>query len=115
MKNIDWTEIALVIIFLLVGLFGIPTICRAQNYERQGTMFVSKGTSRTKIEPVKTKYTWKDTKGNKYPIYVSSTGSCFVIRVSSKTGKEYKNYLGPEISQQVCKELGIEYKGKKGN
>lgn len=44
---------------------------------------------------------------------MSSTGSCFVMRVSSKTGKEYKSYLGPEISQQICKELNVEYKGKR--
>ena len=44
---------------------------------------------------------------------MSSTGSCFVIKTSAKTGKEYRNYLGPEISEQMCKELNVEYKGKK--
>ena len=44
---------------------------------------------------------------------ISANGSCFVNKISSKTGKEYKYYLGPEISQEICKEMGVEYKGKK--
>lgn len=95
------------LVLLCVGLTS-----NAQNYNREGNTFVS--TKSIKARPVKTKFTWKDSKGNEYPVYISSKGSCFVIRVSSKTGKEYKNYLGPEISEQICKELNIEYKGKKG-
>ena len=87
----------------------------SQNYIREGNTFISSTGERVKTEPIKTKFTWKDSKGNEYPVYISSTGSCFVIRVSSKTGKEYKSYLCPEISEQICKELNIEYKGKKGN
>jgi hypothetical protein len=85
----------------------------AQTYTRSGNTFISSTGERDKA--VKTKFTWKDSKGREYPVYISSSGSCFVIRVSSKTGKEYKSYLGPEISEQICKELGIEYKNKKGN
>ena len=65
-----------------------------------------------KSEATKTTFTWKDKKGNDYPIYISATGSCFVIRTSAKTGKEYKHYLGKEISEDICKKLGREYKGK---
>ena len=81
----------------------------AQSYTRQGNTFVS-AKSTTKAEPVKTKYNWQDSKGNSYPIYISQSGSCFVFRVSAKTGKEYKQYLGKEISAQISKEMGIEYK-----
>ena len=101
-------KLLIMLVLLCVGL-----ISNAQNYTREGNTFVS--TKSVKAEPVKTKFTWKDSKGNEYPVYISSKGSCFVIRISSKTGKEYKNYLGPKISQQICKELGVEYKGKKGN
>lgn len=94
------------LVLLCVGL-----TFNAQNYTREGNTFIS--TKSFKAGPVKTKFTWKDSKGNEYPVYISSKGSCFVIRVSSKTGKEYKNYLGPEISQQICKELSVEYKGKR--
>ena len=101
-------KLLIMLVLLCVGLTS-----NAQNYTREGNTFVS--TKSVKTEPVKTKFTWKDSKGNEYPVYISSKGSCFVIRVSSKTGKEYKSYLGPEISQQICKELNVKYKGKKGN
>ena len=100
-------KLLIMLVLLCVGLTS-----NAQNYTREGNTFVS--TKTVKSEPVKTKFTWKDSKGREYPVYISSNGSCFVIKVSSKTGKEYKNYLGPEISEQICKELNIEYKGKKG-
>lgn len=56
-----------------------------------------------------TPYHYEDSKGVQHPIIMSSTGSCYVWRVSSKTGKRYKQYLGPEISQDICKKLGKEY------
>ena len=84
----------------------------AQSYTRSGNNFVAASSSRAKSEPVKTKYTYtKD--GKTYPVYVGSTGSCFILKTSSKTGKEYRMYLGEEISRQICKELNIEYKEKK--
>ena len=89
-----------------------PYFATAQNYTRNGNEFSV--TSKSKAEPIKTKYTWKDSKGVVYSVYMSANGSCFVIKISKKTGKEYRNYLGPEVSAQICKELGIEYKGKKG-
>ena len=102
-------------IVLLIMAVSCVANAQSANFERQGNTFVSKSSRGFKAEPIKTKFTWKDSKGKEYPVYMSSTGSCFVIRVSSKTGKEYKSYLGPEISEQICKELGVEYKGKKGN
>ena len=96
---------------LLLLVLAIGLAANAQTYTRSGNTFISSTGERT--QPVKTKFTWKDSKGNEYPVYISSNGSCFVIKVSAKTGKEYRNYLGPEISQQICKELGVNYKGKK--
>lgn len=58
-------------------------------------------------------FTYKDSKGNIYPIMISKSGSCYILRISKKSGKEYKQYLGKEISQEICKELGVEYKNKK--
>ena len=98
------------LVLLCVGLTS-----NAQSYTRSGNTFISSTGEHSKAEPVKTKFTWKDNKGKEYPIYISSSGSCFVIKVSAKTGKEYRNYLGPEISEQICKELNINYKNKKGN
>ena len=78
----------LLTLLLLVLAMGLAA--NAQTYTREGNTFISSTGERVKAEPVKTKFTWKDNKG-----------------------KEYRNYLGPEISEQICKELGIEYKGKK--
>lgn len=57
-------------------------------------------------------FTYKDTKGNIYPIMISKSGACYIVRISKKSGKPYKQYLGKEISQEICKELGVNYKSK---
>lgn len=111
MKNMIKT-VLLAVVFVCVFVC-VPVNSGAQTFEKQGTTFISKSATRVKVEPTKTKFTWKDSKGTEYPIYISKTGSCFVMKLSSKTNKEYKYYLGPEISEVVCKELGIEYKSKK--
>ena len=80
---------------------------------REGKVFVQNAHHSSTGEVKSTPYVWRDSKGVEYPIKMSATGSCFVMKKSSKTGKEYKYYLGPEISEQICRELGIEYKGKK--
>ena len=102
--------LALLLLVLAIGLAA-----NAQTYTRNGNTFTSAKSVKAKAEPVKTKFTWKDSKGKEYPVFISAKGSCFVIKTSSKTGKEYKNYLGPKISQEICKELNVKYNGKKGN
>lgn len=100
---------------LLLLVLAMGLAANAQTYTRSGNTFISSTGERVKAEPVKTKFTWKDSKGKEYPVYISSKGSCFVIKGKDKNGKDKRTYLGPEISQQICKELGIEYKSKKGN
>jgi len=53
---------------------------------------------------IKTDFTWKDSKGDEYPVYIAHTGSCFVIK-TSKSGEKYRAYLGEEVSEQIRKEL----------
>lgn len=81
----------------------------AQDYTRQGKTFVATQKSSESTD-VKSGYTYKDSKGKTYDIYVSKSGACYIKRTSSKTGKEYKSYLSKEISAEICKELGIERK-----
>ena len=105
------------LIFAVVILlaFGVQNI-NAQSVVRNGNTFksVSSGSSRTAKDTFATKFKWEDSKGNKYPIIVNkSSGACYVWRKSAKTGKMYKSYLGAEVSQAVCKELGITYVPKK--
>lgn len=79
------------------------------------TTFVVKGNTYSKVstksqksEPVVTPYTYQigDTE---YPIMLSVNGRAFVLRVSQKSGKEYKYYLGEDISRDICEKLGITY------
>lgn len=52
----------------------------------------------------KTGFTWRDSKGDEYPVYIAHTGSCFVIK-TSKSGEDYRAYLGEEVSEQIRKKL----------
>lgn len=61
----------------------------------------------TKTEEIKTVYTYKDSKNNEYPIYITAKGACYIKRISQKTGKEYKYYLPKEIQTAIQKELNI--------
>lgn len=104
-------------------MMGMSTVAMAQEatptkVERQGDTFISnkKPSKREKSEPIQTGRFWKDKNGNKYPILMGPSGSCYVIKVSKKTGNEYLDYKmdgdGPAISAIICEEMGIEYKPK---
>lgn len=99
------------IIFIFI-LSLVPFICNAQDYKRNGNVFESTKVVKTKEEPIKTDYIYKDSDNLTYTIYMSSNGSCFIIKSSKKSGKEYRKYLGADISKEICKERGIEYKGR---
>lgn len=100
---------------IMLLAFGVQNI-NAQNVVKNGNTFKSvlSNSSRTAKDTLVTKFMWEDPKGNKYPIIVAKgSGACYIWRKSSKTGKMYKSYLGAEVSQAVCKELGITYISKK--
>lgn len=97
---------------MIAALFAACVVMNAQDVKLEGKTYVSTKTSRSKEEPKVTGYDWQDSKGNKYPIFISGTGSCFVVKISQKTGKEYRQYLGEEVSKDICKKLGMVYKGK---
>lgn len=81
-------------------------------YEQQGKTFKQVQTEKAikkGAEPLATGFTWEDVKGNKYPIWVSNggKGSAYIIKVSKKSNKEYKSYLGKEITADIKKQLNI--------
>lgn len=88
------------------------TISSTGEVERNGNTFIASSKS-SKSNAQQTQYTWKDSKDNEYPIYISASGSCYVIKTSKKTGKEYKSYLPKEVSTEICKELN--YKKDESN
>lgn len=100
----------LVILVATLLAMGITNI-NAQEIKREGKVFSKEVTQKAK--PIDTGYLWEDSKGNQYPIMINpNSGACYIIRISKKTGKEYKQYMDTEISQQIAKELGITYKSK---
>lgn len=101
------------ILLVMMALMCCLTVSAQHPYTRSGDTFTAMTKAKEKVEPTKTKYFYTDSHGDKYPIFMSSTGSCFINKVSSKTGKEYRMYLGKDISMEICKEMGVEYKGKK--
>ena len=111
----------MIIIRRLLVLFLITICCGMlanaddnKSYKCEGNTYSSTGRVNTNSSaPIPTGFEWTDSKGNKYPIYISASGSCYIIKKSNKTGKEYKQYIKPEISQDICAKLGREYKGKK--
>lgn len=92
------------IIALLVALS--MSVAGYADVVRDGDTFkVEKTTSVN--QDTKTKYTWEDKEGNKYPIYITKKGACYILRTSKKTGKEYKYYLPKEIQETIKKELNL--------
>ena len=99
------------IIIAAIMLFSLNVGVQAQSVERKGNTFtqVSNKGGKSGGKETKTQYTFKDSKGNIYPVYLSATGKAFIKKVSKKTGKEYKQYL-PEIGKQINPDA---YKEKK--
>lgn len=83
----------------------------AQKIVRSGKVFKSEK-SIHKTDTLLTSYRWEADE-KQYPIIVNkSTGRCYIWKKSGKTGRLYKMYMKPAVSQTVCKELDIEYKKK---
>ena len=83
----------------------------SQTIERNGKVFVSKGRSTHKADTLVTDYKF-EANGTQYPIIINkSTGSCYIWK-KSKNNKMYKQYMKPEVSQQIARELNIAYKPK---
>lgn len=99
------------LIIMAAIFFAAFTPVSAQTTWRGNTIVAtsaSKGTSKA----TKTPFNYQAKDGKTYSIYISAKGSCFIVRTSSKTGKEYKQYLGKEVSQEICRKLKRQYKGK---
>lgn len=90
------------ILCILLALFCITVDAQVK---REGDTFKVEQTAKT--SDTQTKYTWEDKEGNKYPIYITKKGACYVLRTSKKTGKEYKYYLPKDVQETIKRESGI--------
>lgn len=90
------------IIIAAIMLFSLNVGVQAQSVVKSGNTFtqVSNKDGKSGGKETKTQYTFKDSKGNVYPVYLSASGKAFIKKVSKKTGKEYKQYV-PEIGKQI--------------
>lgn len=90
------------IITLLVAL--IVSVASYADVVREGNTFKVEKTASVNRDQ-QTPYTWQDKEGKTYPIFITKNGSCYIIKVSKKTGKEYKYYLPKEVQEQIKKEI----------
>ena len=91
-------------LIIILAMMLTFSIANAQSYTRKGNNFTQVSV-KASGKATKTRFTWTDSKGKVYPIFITSKGKCYVNRVSSKTGKEYRYYLKEDITKEICKEL----------
>ena len=95
----------LIISVVLALMVGTPVFAQSE-VKREGTTFVEVQSNKVSLENcTKTQYTYKTKDGKEYPIYLSKNGKAFIVRVSKKTGKEYKQYL-PQITELITNKEG---------
>lgn len=75
---------------------------QAQNVTLKGKTFTEQKDTTVRPKAKQTDYVFVDKDGQAYPIWVSSKGKYFIVKVSKKTGKEYRKYL-PQITEMLAK------------
>lgn len=92
------------LIFTIVLMFSFCT-ASSKAVQREGNTFKIEKSTGKSSDSEKTPYIWEDSKGMKYPIFMTDSGACYVIKKSQKTGKEYKYYIPKEVRQTINSEL----------
>ena len=92
-----------IILLLALGVISCTANKNDVNVvDRNISEIESSTTKKDEISPVKTKFVWRNSLGEEFPVYINSHGSCFIIK-KSKSGKSYRSFLGEEVSEQICK------------
>lgn len=102
------------IVLLAMALSAVAQEKPSENaYKREGKTFVQTESQVLKGDTI-TAYTWRDTKGQEYPIILHQykkgekvgKWTAYVIRKSAKSGKEYRYFLpdGEKIATEILKE-----------
>lgn len=81
-------------IILAILAFGFQS-CHSQTTVKKDASgkYVSVKISKSDSVTKKSIGTYVDNKGIEYPMYQSVNGKAYIIRVSKRTGNEYKQYL----------------------
>ena len=102
-------------LFIILAFIFSATVAQADQptYNQETKTF----TTETRSSDIQTEYTWVDSKGNSYQIYLhqytrgenQGQWTCFVYRISQKTGNTYKYYLpeGKQMAIQIMAEMGL--------
>lgn len=90
------------ILCILLALFCITSYAEVK---REGDTFKVEQTA--KASDTQTKYTWEDKEGNKYPIYITKRGACYVSQNQQEDWQKSTNkYLPKDVQAQIKQELG---------
>lgn len=89
-------------ILCIIAMLTLTLPSMGQEVVKNGNVFktVKSDSVSNRQRETKTTYSYEDTKGVKYDIYLSGSGKAFIKKVSKKTGKEYRQYL-PEVGKQI--------------
>ena len=103
-------------LFLCLLLAATVAMGQTRSFTTNGNNYkaVQSDRSTAASQDTVTPYTY-EVSGTQYPIHIGKTGACYIVRVSKKSGKEYRQYLGEEISRDICRKMGRVYKAKKSN
>ena len=100
-------------VMVALVFMGATFVYSQGEIKREGTTFVQVKSDKVTLKnDTKTQYTYKASDGKVYPIYLSKNGKAFIVRVSKKTGREYKQYL-PEVTAQIGNPTSTKKEGKK--
>lgn len=91
--------VLVVFLTIITAVFILAISARGQNVVLQGRQFTQVVDSTSLGQDTKTEYTYKDSKGRVYDVYLSKRGKAYIKRVS-RNGREYKQYL-PEVTKQL--------------
>lgn len=82
---------------LIILFISFTATCYAQKIVKPNVEITANGNFKAiKTESqnfTKTSKTYTDSKGVEYPVFVTTKGKYFVLKISKKTGNEYRYYL----------------------
>lgn len=89
-------------IYCIILMLTLALPSMGQEVTKSGNVFkaVKSDSVSNRQRETKTTYSYEDTKGVKYDIYLSGSGKAFIKKVSKKTGKEYRQYL-PQVGKMI--------------
>lgn len=106
----------LVLIIAAMLAFNYAAGERNVTYDNNGDITIT--TTSKKVAPVQTGHhvtLRNDSLAVKYEVYINpNSGRCFILRVSKKTGNQYRDYntVPKETQMKYAQEMGIIYKEK---